>query len=975
MKSTWCIKMIAAVIALALVAGAPAVAQVLKGSISGVVTDPQGAVVSGAEVKATQAGTDAVSTTQSNSSGIFRLNLLPAGTYKVEIAAQNFKTTSSEGVVVAAGTDSALGTVRLSTGTPGASEVPATASSLQGSGSQITSLSSDTLLTHFSSIQENQGLDRMALFVPGVVNSRSNNFSNVNGVPFSVNGLRGRNNDQQIDGQSNNDSLVTGPSAALTDPNFVEQYVITTSNFGPEYGRNSGAVVNLITKSGTNAWHGSLYGNETHSAFNALSASQKFNQTQGIFNPNSNNEFSGATIGGPVMKNKLFIFGGFDDQIINTDSLYRTFSLTPTPTGLTQLAAPGCSSTLNANALSFLNKFSPYAITAGHPTPLPNSVTGLFTNINIGVGCPGIQFGGVSRLMPTPTHTFNTILRGDLELGEDTITGRYLFNRSKFFNLSDNGAGGWVFDEPVHSHDILYSWTRNFSPHMINEARLSYGRLYVDFGGNDKINPFEPDFRHLQDALTNVSISGSLSFGPGTNLPQGRIVNTWQAQDNWNYVLGKHQFKAGGGYTFQRSPSTFPSVFNGSFRFPSMASFLTTNTPNRVQLTKGNPEMDFREHDVFLYFGDDWKISQNLTLNLGMTWSYFSQPVNLFHDVTSRREDSASTSFWDPALPLSVRTAPSISTPLNNFGPNVGFAYSPQWGGFLTGHGKTVVRGGYRLLYDSPFYNVYSNVGSSAPNFFLQTATTPAAFPLLAVPTGDAVHAQLSSLIPTTNDPRKLAQTIVDPNLKPDRVHTWSFGLERELTRNSVFEARYVGNHATHLLQSANGNPFIADLKADFPNLVPADLTPCPAAQAFDTTPLTGAVGRVNCNAGVVRTRNNSGYSNYNGLQVEFRANNLFKQLTMRTGYTWSKTLDNTSDIFITNTAGNIVTTAIECLGMEAPGFAAADRPLDNIERPVLLGWAHCEPFSPSAKIEPVRHCHCLDGLIGCFASAVEPSS
>src|SRR2546430_13112902 len=156
----------------------------------------------------------------------------------------------------------------LSTGTPGASEVPATASSLQGSGSQITSLSSDTLLTHFSSTQENQGLDRMALFVPGVVNSRSNNFSNVNGVPFSVNGLRWRNNDQQIDGQSNNDSLVTGPSAALTDPNFVEQYVITTSNFGPEYGRNSGAVVNLITKSGTNAWHGSLYGNETHSAFN-----------------------------------------------------------------------------------------------------------------------------------------------------------------------------------------------------------------------------------------------------------------------------------------------------------------------------------------------------------------------------------------------------------------------------------------------------------------------------------------------------------------------------------------------------------------------------------------------------------------------------------------------------------------------------------------------------------------------------------
>jgi hypothetical protein len=899
-------RVILSVLVLAMLATVPAIAQVLKGSISGSVFDPQGAVVSGAEVKATQAETGAVYITQSDNSGVFRLNLLPTGHYKVEITAQNFRTSTNNDVTVVAGSDNALGNVRLSIGGDTvAIEPSATAQALMNSGEpQITNPFSGPLLTTFSGIQENEGLDRQALFVPGAVNTRSNNFSNVNGAPFSINGLRGRNNDQQIDGQYNNDNDVAGPTTFLSDPNFVQQYVVTTNNFSPEYGHNSGSVVNIITKTGTNAWHGSLYGADTHSAWNAFSATQKFNRSQDIFIPNNNNEFSGFTIGGPMIKNKLFIFGGFDDQIINTDSLYRTTSRTPTPTGLAQLAAPGCSSTLNANALAFLNKFTPYAFSKGDPTPLPtNSTTGTFTNINIGAGCPGIQFGGVQRLLPTPTHIYNTILRGDLDLGRDTISGRYLFNYNKLFNLGDNGGGGWVFDQRYWSHDLLYSWTHNFNAHMINEARASYGRFYLSNGGNDSGNPFYPDFRHLDDALTNVTFNNTfLGFGPATNLPQARIVNTWQGQDNWNYVLGRHQLKAGVNYSYQRSPYTIPAIFNGQFRFTNMTSFLTTDLPNRVELTKGNPETDYREHNLFMYFGDDWKVTPNLRLNLGLTWSYFSQPINVFHDVTARREDSASTSFWDPSLPLSVRTAPSISAPLNNFGPGVGFAYSPQWGGWLTGHGKTVFRGGYRLLYDPAFYNIYVNAGTSAPNYFLQTATTPSAFPLLTVPTGAAVRGQLAgSIVAGLTDPRTLPQTIVDPNFRPDRVHTWTFGFERELTRNSVFEARYVGNHATDLFQSANANPFIADLKTDFPNLVPDNLTPCPASQAFNPV----AVGRVNCNEGVVRSRNNSAFSYYNGLQLEFRANNLFKQLTMRTGYTWSKTLDNTSEIFSTGTAGN----------------------------------------------------------------------
>jgi len=367
---------ILAVLVLALLASVPAIAQVLKGSISGRVVDPQGAVVSGAEVKATDVGTGAVYITQSNNSGVFRLNLLPTGTYKAAISAQGYRTSTHEGIVVVAGSDNGLGEVRISVGNT-ADTVPIEPSAsdqalMNTSQPQITNLFSGTTLNNFSGIQENQGLDRQALFIPGLVNTRDLNFANVNGVGFSTNGLRGRNNDQQIDGQSNNENSVTGPALVLKDPNFLQQYVIIDSNPSPEYGRNSGSVVNLITRSGTNAWHGSLYGDINTSSLNALSNFQAFTKETKGTNPRSRtDQFSGFTIGGPAIKNKLFIFGGFDDEIINTSTIYSTTALTPTPFGLAQLTA--CGAAINSNALSALKQFGPYGFSIGNPTPTPSA--------------------------------------------------------------------------------------------------------------------------------------------------------------------------------------------------------------------------------------------------------------------------------------------------------------------------------------------------------------------------------------------------------------------------------------------------------------------------------------------------------------------------------------------------------------------------------------------------------------------------
>jgi carboxypeptidase family protein len=909
----------------------PSFGQVIKGSISGSVVDPQGAVVPGAQVKVKNIETGVVFPTSSDSAGLFRLNLLPVGTYTVEVTSQGFKTASVSNVVVVAGKDTGLNAIKLAIGEASTTlEVSAAAPLIETTQAQITNTFSGTTLSTFAGVQENEGLDRLALFVPGVVATRSDNFSNTNGVGFSSNGLRGRNNDQEIDGQNNNDNSVGGPGLFLSNTEFVGQYVIITNQFGPEYGRNAGSVVNVITKSGSNGWHGSVFGQNRNSYTEALSNTQHNTPKPGSqtnANPNGvpfsgpprfNEEFSGGTIGGPIVKNKAFVFGGFDSDLFSGTGVFTTTSSTPTPAGLAQLAACPFA---DPKALAIMQKFGPYGFSFGSPTPRPNvPVPGgglTFGTVTVGGASPNnclVQTGGVTRVVPTPFHGFDFVVRNDMTLGSDSLTSRYLFNRNNSFNIGDNGAGGWFRNTPALSQAILESWTHNFSPRMVNEARVSFSRLGVEFGGG--LNPLEPVAGQLDQAFTNITFSGGLSIGPATNLPQSRLVNTWQAQDNWNYVLGKHALKAGVNWSYQRSPNIFLPNLNGQYRYANLGAFLsapgtcaTCGVPNRVQIAQGNPNLDFREYDTFAYAGDDWKIGRNLTLNLGVTWTYYGQPADLFHDLTFPRESNPATAFWLQSLPLDQRTNPDIPAVTNSFGPSVGFAYSPQWGGFLTGDGKTTIRGGYRMLYDPPFYNIFVNISSSAPMTFLQSITaglTPNMLP--AVPIGPNVRSALASFIKTnTFDPRTNAETNIAPDFGPDKVQSWSFGIEREVTKSAAIEARYVGNHGYNLFQTVDGNPYVGT--AAKPGQLQAGLLPSNTPSCAATTqsgPGAGTdVGRLACGLGVVRTRNNGGFSDYHALQLEFRTNNLFKQLTMRTGYTWSKTLDNVSEIFATGTAGN----------------------------------------------------------------------
>jgi carboxypeptidase family protein len=883
-------------------------AQVIKGSISGQLTDARGARVSGAQLKAANPETNLEFKTSSNSSGLFRFNLLPPGAYNVEVTATGLKPAVLKGIVVAAARESSAGTVALSA-TAGVTLDFSETAQADRTHSQVTTVIDGAQLGGFAGVQENEGLDLMAQFTPGAVSSGSASLApvvqaggsaarlnfNPKNQSFSSNGLRPAGNELQIDGQNNNDNMAGGPAFPLTNSSFVRQYVMVSDNQGAEFARSSGAVVNLVTPSGTNIWHGSIYGNENNSALNSMTNFQK--RFQGLSKPSRlNDEFGGFTIGGPWISDKLFFFGGADQEILSQQTVFSSAGLTPTPAGLATLA--GCfPAGKSAQAVFALAKFGPYGIGGGSPTPFGKAVT------NVVTACPAATFSGVQRTLPQDAHIFDFILKNDLHLDRDSLFSRYVFNSTSQFNQDDNGAAGYPFNATARNQAVLISWTHEISQRMINETRMSFGRLNMQFGDNTLGTT--PTTRNLNQGLANVLfvLPGLQGFGPSENFPQGRIVNTVTGQDNWAYLMGRHQLKAGVTYANQRTFNNALADINGQFRFANWNTFFA-NTPNRIRIANGQSSLHFKENDFFVYFGDDWKMRDNLTINWGVSWSYSGQPANLLHDLSTTREGNAATALWNPAVPIALRTTPTIDSVKSNFAPSVGFAYSPQWGGFLTGHGKTVVRGGYRFLYDPPFYNVYLNMANSAPFSFQQTLTAQAsAIPLPSAATGPNVRALLAPfLTPGTLDPRTQDQTTLPSDLKASRVQAWSLGLERELSRNSAVTVRYAGNHASDLLQSVNANPFIADLKTDFPALV-ANPTPCPAAQAA----VPQAIGRVDCTRGVVLQRGNTGASNYNSFQAEFRANNLFKQLTVRTGYTFSKTLDNTSDIFSTQGLGNTV--------------------------------------------------------------------
>src|SRR5713101_2079731 len=935
----------------------------VTGSISGTLQDAQHAVVTGAKVTALDQATNQQFTTQSNSTGYFTLRLLPIGSYTVTIEAASFSKLGINNVSVRTGVDTSLGTQTLTAGST--KEVVTVEEATPLVESQTSQITNTFEAIKTQDLPIGNGFDQLALLVPGVASTEGAGFGNSNGARLSINGQRSRANNFEIDGQQNNDNSLAGPSIFIGNADVIEEYQVVT-NYEAQYGRNMGGVVNYVTKSGSNAFHGTALeyftGNFTDSLANE-EKSPRFGFCAAGQTPAANgctavkriryvdNQF-GGTLGGPIKRDKIWFFGsGYFQRTRTGGSPSTSTTFTPTPAGVATLKALYPTNP----AVNLLAGVGPTAVKAGNPT---------FTNLQTlavtdGVTPGTIQIGNITRFLPQPFNDYESTGRVDWQASDkDRVFTRYLFQQTISSNATGDFASGYVVDVPARSQQIAIDWTHTFTSNFVNQGRYSYSRANVGFEngtipGCNRAN--------VTACPTRVTFGDPtlLLFGMATNLPQGRLVNVTQWQDNLIWTKAKHTFKFGGEYDRQRSPNGFLPAINGSFNFADFNAFLQ-NTAN-FSLTDGPFNFPFKEQDAALYFQDDWRIKDNLTLNLGIRWEFYSQAINLLHDLTVAKQNSA-TPFWDPSLPQSLTTVPHIPNRLNNWAPNVGFAWTPRvWQG-LFGQDKTVIRGGFRIAYDPAFYNMFSNVASSSPvvnsGTNIQKGATPftciGCLPTTGGPGKDVRNADLG-LIPTGPGaiPSLGARTFttVDPKLRNPYAEEWTFGVQRQIGAHIAAEVRYNGTHTVAQFQSANTNPALNALlnpnNGGYAGFIPAGLTPCttPGFPGAGPAQPTNTRGHVDCLHRNVIERGNYAWSKYNGLQTALRIQD-WHGLSSDLAYTYSHTIDNSFEVFSRTGVGGL-SFGQNIFNQNQPEKASSTISFPNV---FAMNWVYDFPFYKSQK-------------------------
>ena len=929
---------------------------IVTGTISGVVQDPQGAVVPNAKVAVTHLATNRVFTTQTTSAGIIALRDLPPGAYNLKIEAPSFRALESKNLVVDVGKDTGLGTVTLVLGSSTESvTVEGTAPLIESTTDQI----SDTFSAEkVASLPMGNTFDSLALFLPGVATAGDASFSNNNGAELSVNGLRARANNFQIDGQSNNDNSIAGPSIFFGNQDAIAELQVVT-NYDAEFGRNTGAVVNYITKSGTNQFHGTAYEFWQGSTFDSLENNEK-NPLLGFCLPNQtaadgcivptvpgfvDNRF-GGTVGGPIKKDRIWFFGSanLERQRFAGSPASTANGLVPTPNGDAQLAAAFPGSPINL----IESTIGPNAVKVGNPvfTNIQNVLvtnqidptTGFaFPCATAGVnGCTPIEFGSMTRFVPGPFNDYEATGRVDFRLSsKDNFFARYVYQKT--FNGGVNFGNGLQVGDwqsvPGLSQQIGLDWVRSFSNVFINQVRFSYSRAssFFDEQSFPNCNSSSPTGCPADMVMIGSAPQDSVSFGVSAGFPQGRIINVYQLQDNASMLKGKHTIKFGGEVDQQRSPNVFLPGDNGIFLFTSFSD-MVANNPFGTQIALGSPTLPFSEWDLGFYVQDNWRVKDNLTLNLGMRWDWYQQAINLLHS-DSVKQQTGSNPLWSTSLPLSQTTVPSIPQALHNFAPVVGFAWTPRVLSSVLGADKTVVRGGFRIAYDPAFYNMFLNVATAAPKVNFATLGPIVGGPSTGLPPNGLLGTQVIPFLQPLaagGNPGLANQTQVPQNFRNPYTEQWNLGVQYSFTPRVVAEVRYVGNHAIGQFQELNGNPALTPLiSAGFQNVIPAGLTPCsnPSAPGF-------AGGYANCNFTNVIQYANTAQSNYNGLQSELRIAN-WRGLTATASYTYSKTIDNASEVFNTLGGGNTLAYAQDPFNTSGPERANA-----GIDFPHLVGVA-----------------------------------
>jgi hypothetical protein len=947
------------------------------GTISGMVKDEKGAIIPKATVTVREVTTNSSRSTTTDDEGRYRFNNIPVGNYEVSVEASGFGKYVQSGITLALNQDAVVDVALQTGGVQATVNVVENAALINTSNAEV-SVRFDSRRVSELPLATNRNVFNVALGAPGVSQLGSGQAQFSQGIQYSANGGRTRSNNFMIDGQDINDPSVSGGQQAINNPDIVQEVRLITNQFLAEYGRNAGSVLNIVTKSGTNDFHGTafMFHND-----NNLNACNNLNKTGGFCNKTATDPSLqkapfrienqiGFTIGGPVYlprfgeggrsvisgRDRTFFFGSYQrwsDRLLGSGF---TLVGAPTEAGRQVLAAAAG----NRPQVQALLKYLPAAQTGGGPT----------RTFVLGGQTFSVPTGSITGSASSFLDDHQASFRIDHRINQSNmLSSRYLYDDS------DSGGTGQVTPPGNTSRAVSRSQAMNITltsvitPNLVNEARAAWSR-YASVSASD--NPESELIPSIE--ITELGMSGfnaannRTAIGLAVNLPQFRNNNTYQVMDNLAWTRGSHSLKFGADLHRVQVKSFFIPTIRGRLAYSTLQRFVDDNADLASQVNRplpGGQEIQYYYWwDQYYYAQDAWKIRNNFTLTFGLRWEL---PGNNFDDLVPVNNRIVAANGGDERF----RFTPVPGADMNNFQPRIGFNWNPRTDGtgplgWLTGGDKLVIRGGYARTHDSSFININLNIASAFP--FIAAINLPAVGAYSAIPTAQ----------PAGLNPANFARTIVAKDFHSPVYDQYSFEVQRELSNDLVLRVGYVGTKGSDLFASRDGNPRLPTNNVFISSAAPGSVNN-PCRETIAST--------ANCTLGVIRLRANAAESIYHSMQVSFDKR-FSRGFSAGLHYTWSSFIDTASEIF--NPSGGEVAVA------QDPRNQAGDRARSSYDRPhrlsgnfvyelpwyreqrgvaghLLGGWQFNgfvtfqsgAPFTPLNGADPTGALNGIDGLVG----------
>ena len=957
-------------------ASATARAQLASGTISGQVLDEQGAALPNATVTARHVETGTARTAQSDGEGLYRSENLPIGGYELTVEQSGFSKYVQTGITLLVNQNAVIDVQMKAGRIEEVVTVTENASILNTTNAEV-STRFDARRVAELPLSPTRNVFNVALSAPGVSQLGPGQTGFASGLSYSANGGRLRSNNFMIDGQDINDPSVSGGQQAINNPDVVQEVRLITNQFLPEYGRNAGSVLNVVTKSGTNEYHGTLFWFHNDNNLNACTNTQK---ASGFCNPAATDPARrkppfrienqiGFTIGGPLHlprfgeggpaiisgRDRTFFFGSYQrwsDRLLGSGF---TLVGAPTAAGRAVLeAAAGGRPQVQA-----LLRFLPAAQTGGGPT----------RTFTLGGQTFSVPTGSITGSASSFFDDHQASFRVDHRFSEaHTLTGRYLYDDG------DSGGTGQVTPPGLTTKNVFRSQAANITltsvitPNLVNEARVAWSRYASLTASDDPSSELIPSIEITELGLSGFNAAANrTAIGLAVNLPQSRRNNTFQYQDNLAWTRGSHGMKFGVDVHRTQVRSFFVPTIRGRLAYSTLQNFVNDVADIGAAVNRplpGGQEIQYYYwYDVYTYAQDEWKIRPNFTLTYGLRYEL---PGNNFDDLVPVNNRIVAAAGGDERF----RFTPVPPADKNNIQPRIGFNWNPRTEGgafhWLTGGDKLVVRGGYARTHDSNFININLNIASAFP--FVAAINLPAAGAFTAIP-----NAQ-----PVGLNPAAFARTIVAEDFRSPVYDQFSLEMQRELTHDVVVRVGYVGTRGRDLFQTVDANP-----RQPTNNVFISTAAPGSANNPCRVTVFNPA----NCTQGVIRLRANRAESDYHSLQVSLDKR-LSRGFSAGAHYTWSSFIDTASELF--NPSGGEVAVAQNSFNLRA------DRARSTFDRPhrlttnfvyelpwfrdqkgfvghVLGGWQFNgfltfqsgAPFTPLNGADPTGALNGIDSLVG----------